>query len=145
MSDNPSKLTVPVLEETNFPTWCPAMEARLRQPSVFHIITGKRTEPEEPDYAVPTPTGGTATTPIAAISLTREERVLHAQLKAAYECEQNEFCDCQVSYLQRTHVADHHNGPAKMGATIKAVHVQQVPGMRFSAYNDLLSIVNYSQ
>jgi hypothetical protein len=28
-----------------------------------------------------------------------------------------------------------------MWATIKAVHVQQVPGMRFSTYNNLFSII----
>jgi hypothetical protein len=43
--------------------------------------------------------------------------------------------------LQGTHVVDHHDNPAKMWATIKATHVQQIPGMRFSAYNDLFSIV----
>jgi hypothetical protein len=89
--------------------------------------------------------------PIAAIPLTQEERALNAQLKAAYERELNEFCDRQekaasdilahLSRLQRTHVADHHSNPAKMWATIKAVHVQQVPGMRLSAYNNLFSIV----
>jgi hypothetical protein len=66
MSDNPSKLTVPLLEETNFPTWRPAMEARLRQLGVFRIVTGERTEPEAPDYVVKT----TATATATAIPLT---------------------------------------------------------------------------
>jgi hypothetical protein len=64
--DNPSKLMVPLLEETNFPSWRPAMEARLRQLGVFRIVTGERKEPEVPDYAVPTPAAGTAAAPIAA-------------------------------------------------------------------------------
>jgi hypothetical protein len=83
MSDNLSKLTVGLLEEANFPTWRPAMEARLRQLGVFRIVTGERTEPEEPDYTVATPAAGTAAAPIAAIPLTREEQALNAQLKSA--------------------------------------------------------------
>jgi hypothetical protein len=151
MSDNPSKLTVGLLEETNFPTWRPAVEARLRQLGVFCNVTGERTEPEAPDHVKPIPAAGTATVPIAAIPLTREEKALNAQLKEAYERELNEFRDHQekaagdilahLSRSQRTHVVDHHNDPAKMWDMIKAVHVQQVPGMRFSAYNDLFSIV----
>jgi transposase InsO family protein len=151
MSDNPSKLTVPLLEETNYPTWRPAMEARLRQLGVFRIVTGERQQPEEPDYVTPTPAGGTATAPVAAVALTREERTLNAQLKVAYERELNEFKDRQekaagdilahLSRSQCTHVADSHNDPAKMWETIRNVHVQQVPGMHFSAYNDLFSIV----
>jgi hypothetical protein len=76
---------------------------------------------------------------------------LNAQLKSACERELNEFKDRQekaagdilahLSRSQRTHVVDCHDDPTKMWATIKAVHVQQVPGMRFSAYNDLFSIV----
>jgi hypothetical protein len=103
------------------------------------------------DYAVPTPVAGTAVAPIAAIPLMREERALNAQLKPAYERELNKFCDRQekaagdilahLSRSQRTHVVDWHHDPAKMWATLKAVHVQQVPGMRFSAYNNLFSIV----
>jgi hypothetical protein len=151
MSDNPSTLTVPLLEETNFPLWCPAMEARLRQLGVFRIVTGEHKEPEAPDYAVPTPAGGTATTPIAAIPLVREEQALNAQLKSAYKRELDEFKYRQekavgdilahLSRSQRTHVADCHNDPAEMWETIRNVHVQQVPGMRFSAYNNLFSIV----
>jgi hypothetical protein len=147
MSDNPSKLTVPLLEETNFPLWRPAMEARLRQLGVFRIVTGKRTELEELDYVKET----LATATAAAIALLREERMLNTQLKVVYKRELNEFRDCQekaagdilahLSRSQRTHIADHHDDPTKMWATIKAVHVQQVPGMRFSAYNDLFSIV----
>jgi hypothetical protein len=55
MSDNPSKLTVPLLEEANFPAWRLAMEARLRQLGVFRIVTGKRTAPQTPNYVEETP------------------------------------------------------------------------------------------
>jgi hypothetical protein len=46
-----------------------------------------------------------------------------------------------LSRLQRTHVADCHNDRAVMWKMIRNVHMQQVPGMRFSAYNNLFSIV----
>jgi hypothetical protein len=68
-----------------------------------------------------------------------------------YERELNEFKDRQekaardilahLSRSQRTHVADCHNGPAEMWEKIRNMHVQQVPGMRFSAYNDPFLIV----
>jgi hypothetical protein len=74
MSDNPSKLMVPLLEESNFPLWRPAMEACLRQLGIFRIVTGKRTELEEPNYVEETPATATAT----AIPLSREERTLNA-------------------------------------------------------------------
>jgi hypothetical protein len=55
MSDIPSKLTVSLLEETNFPSCRPAMEAHLGQLGVSRIVTSKRKEPEVPNYLVPTP------------------------------------------------------------------------------------------
>jgi hypothetical protein len=151
MSDNPSKLMVPHMEETNFPVWHPAMEACLRQLGVFHIITGKRKEPEVPDYALPTPASGTATVPIAAVTLTREERALNAQLKSVCKRKQNKSKDRQetaasdiLAHLfcsQHTHIADCHNDPAVMWETIRNVHMQQVPDTHFSMYNNLSSIV----
>jgi hypothetical protein len=95
MLDNPSKLTGPLLEETNFPSWCPAMKARLHQLGVFRIVAGEFKEPEVPNYAVPMLTAGTATVPIAAIPLMREEQALNVQLKSVYECKLNEFKDQQ--------------------------------------------------
>jgi hypothetical protein len=63
----------------------------------------------------------------------------------------NEFHDCQekaagdilahLSRLQRTHVVDRGDDPAWMRAMLKSVHRQQVPGMRFSAYHNLFSVV----
>jgi transposase InsO family protein len=53
MSDNPSKLNVGLLEETNFLAWRPAIEARLRQLGVFRIVTSERTEPKEPNTPAP--------------------------------------------------------------------------------------------
>jgi hypothetical protein len=47
--------------------------------------------------------------------------------------------------LQRTYAVDSHDNPAEMWATIRNIHVQQVPNMRFSAYNDLFSIVKGSE
>jgi hypothetical protein len=48
MSDNPSKLSVPLLEEANYLAWRPAMEARLRQLGIFRIVTGETQEPLPP-------------------------------------------------------------------------------------------------
>jgi transposase InsO family protein len=123
------------------------VEARLRQLGIFRIVTGKHTAPQTPNYVEETP----ATATDAAIPLTRKERALNASLKVAYDREMNEFCDRQekaagdilthLSRLQRTHVVDCQDDPAWMWAMLKSVHLQQVPGMRFSAYNNLFSIV----
>jgi hypothetical protein len=147
MSDGPLELSMPLLEEANYPTWRPAMEAHLRQLGVFRIVTGKRTAPQTPDYVKETP--GTATN--AAIPLTREERSFNAWLKVAYDRELNGFCDHQekaagdilahLSRSQRTHVVNRQDDPAWMWAMLKSVHLQQVSGTRFSTYNNLFSIV----
>jgi hypothetical protein len=145
MSDNPSKLMMPLLEEANFPTWRPAMEACLSQLGVFRIVTSERTAPQTPNYVKETPATATDT----AIPLTQEERLLNAPLNVAYDRELTEFRDRQEkaagdilvhpSPLQRTHVSKRQDNPAWMWAMLKSVHLQQV--MRFSAYNDLFSIV----
>jgi hypothetical protein len=77
--------------------------------------------------------------------------MLNAQLKVVYERKLNKFRDrhekaagdilAHLSRLQRTYIVDCHNDPAEMWATIKAFHVQQVPSMCFSTYNNLFSIV----
>jgi hypothetical protein len=107
------------------------MEARLRQLGVVRIVTGEYKEPEEPDYVTPTPAGGTAAAPVAAVALTRDERALNTQLKVAYERELNEFKDRQekaagdilahLSRSQRTHVAARRSPslpPAQVSASL---------------------------
>jgi hypothetical protein len=115
------------------------------------IVTGKCTEPEVPNYVTPTPTGGTAATLVAVVPLTWEEWTLNTQLKSAYKRKLNEFKHCQekaagdilthLSRPQRTYVINCHDDPAEMWATIRNDHIQQIPSMRFSAYNNLFSIV----
>jgi hypothetical protein len=87
----------------------------------------------------------------AAPEPANQERALNASLKVAYDREMNEFRDRQekaagdilahLSRSQCTHVVDRQDDPAWMWAMLKSVHLQQVPGMHFSAYNDLFSIV----
>jgi hypothetical protein len=64
MSDNQCKLPVTLLEETNYLTWCPAMEAHLRVLGVVRIVIGERTELEVLDYAGATPQFGWCRLPV---------------------------------------------------------------------------------
>jgi hypothetical protein len=137
MLDNPSKLSVPLLEEANYPIWRPAMEVRLRQFGVFRIVTGETQEPSPPGLIPPTQDaqGHDELLPQAAL-------ILNKQLSAYREREEKAAGDilAHLSRSQQTHVKDKGSDAKGIWDALKLVHVQQVPGMRFSAYNELFSI-----
>jgi hypothetical protein len=54
MSDNPSNLSMPLLKETKYLSWCPAMEVRLCQFGMFRIVTGEKQESSPPGVIPPT-------------------------------------------------------------------------------------------
>jgi hypothetical protein len=146
MSDNPSKLSVPLLEEANYPTWRPAMEAPLRQFSVFRIVTGETQEPSPPGLIPPTQDaqGHDEPLPQAALILNGQMTLEYQKQLATYrEREEKAAGDilAHLSRSQQTHVKDKGSDAKGIWDALKLVHVQQVPGMRFSAYNKLFSVV----
>jgi hypothetical protein len=145
MLDNPLKLSVPLLEEANYPTWCPAMEARLRQFGVFCIVTGKTQEPLPPSLIQPTQDaqGHNEPLPQAALILNGQMTLEYQkQLSAYHEREEKAAGDilAHLSRSQQMHIKDKGSDAKGISDTLKLVHVQQVPGMRFSAYNKLFSV-----
>jgi hypothetical protein len=145
MSDNPSKLSVPLLEEANYPTWRPAMEARLRQFGDFRIVTVETQEPSPPGLIPPTQDaqGRDEPLPQAALILNGQMTLEYQKQLSTYrEREEKAAGDilAHLSRSQQTHVKDKGSDAKGIWDALKLVHVQQVPGMRFSAYNELFSV-----
>jgi hypothetical protein len=145
MSDNPSKLSVPLLEEVNYPTWRPAMEARLRQFGVFRTVTGETQEPLLPGLIPPTQDtqGHNEPLPQAALILNGQMTLEYQKQLSAYRKREEKAAGDILAHLsrsQQTHVKDKGLDAKGIWDALKLVHVQQVPGMRFSAYNELFSV-----
>jgi transposase InsO family protein len=145
MSDNPSKLSVPLLKEANYPTWHPAMEVRLRQLGVFRIVTGETQEPSLPGLIPHTQdTQGHDELLLQAALILNGQMTFEyqKQLSAYHEREEKAAGDilAHLSRSQQTHVKDKGSDAKGIWDALKLVHAQQVPGTRFSAYNELLSV-----
>jgi hypothetical protein len=145
MSVNPSKLSVPLLEEANYPTWRPAMETRLRQFGIFRIITGETQEPSPPALIPHTQdaNGQDEPLPPAALILNGQMTLEYQKQLSAYrEREEKAAGDilAHLSRSQRRHVKDKRSDAKGIWEALKLVHVQQVPGMWSSAYKELFSV-----
>jgi transposase InsO family protein len=146
MSDNLSKLSVPLLEEANYLTWRPAMEARLRQFGIFRIVTGETQEPLPPALIPHTQDAQGHDEPLPQAAL-----ILNGQMSLEYQKQLSMYREhkekaagdilAHLSRLQQTHVKDKGSDTKGIWDALKLVHVQQVPGMRFSVYNELFSVV----
>jgi hypothetical protein len=143
MADIPtaSSLQVDMLMEANWLQWRPAMTARLCQRGLWHVTMGESLPPSEPTLFEPV-------VPATTLSCTEESHNYAAQhnydTKLEAWAEKDEKAQgnllAHISTSQRVHLADADTAYA-MWQVLVTVHVQQVPGTRFSAYNDLFSIV----
>jgi hypothetical protein len=145
MSDNPSKLSVPLLEEANYPTWRPAMEARLRQLGIFRIVTGETQEPSPPGLIphMQDAQGHDEPLPQAALILNGQMTLEYQKQLSAYREREEKAAGnilAHLSCLQQTHVKNKGSDAKGIWDALKLVHVQQVPGICFSAYNKLFSV-----
>jgi hypothetical protein len=145
MLDNPLKLSVPLLEEANYLTWRPAMEARLRQFSVLRIVTGETQEPLPPALIPYTQDANSRDVPLPQATLILNGQMMleyQKRLSAYRERKEKAASDilAHLSRLQQMHVKDKGSDAKGIWDALKLVHVQQVPGMRFSAYNKLFSV-----
>jgi hypothetical protein len=142
MADIPttSSLQVDMLMEANWLQWRPAMTARLCQRGLWRVTMGESLPPSEPTLFEPV-------APATTLSRTEESHNYAAQhnynTKLEAWAEKDEKAQgnllAHISTSQRVHLAEADTAYA-MWQVLVAVHVQQVPGMRFSAYNDLFSI-----
>jgi hypothetical protein len=134
MLNNPSKLSMPLLKEANYPTWNPTMEARLHQFGVFHIVTGETQEPSPPGLILPTQDaqGHDEPPPQAALILKGQMTFEYQkQLSVYHECKEKPASDilAHLSCLQQTHVKDEGSDAEGVLDALKLVHIQHVPGM----------------
>jgi hypothetical protein len=142
MADIPtsSSLQVDMLMETNWLQWRPAMTTCLCQRGLWRITMGESGLPSKPTIFEPV-------APATTLSRTKELHNYAAQcnydtkLKAWAEKDKKAQGNllAHISTSQRVHLAEANTAYAMWQALV-AVHVQQVPGTRFSTYNNLFSI-----
>jgi hypothetical protein len=142
MADIPtaSSLQVDTLMETNWLQWRPAMTACLRQRGLWRVTMGESLPPSEPTIFKPV-------APAIRLSRTKElhnyaaQRDYDTKLEAWAEKDKKAQGNLlvHISTSQRVHLAEANTAYAMWQALV-AVHVQQVPGMCFSTYNNLFSI-----
>jgi hypothetical protein len=121
------------------------MEARLRQFGAFCIVTGKMQEPLLPALILHTQGAQGNDEPLSQAAL-----ILNGQMSLEYQKQLNAYHEreektagvipAHLSRSQQTHVKDKGSDAKGTWDALKLVHVQQVPGMRFSAYNKLFSV-----
>jgi hypothetical protein len=142
MSDNTSThLSVFELTEDNFITWRPCIQACLAQRGLLRVVHGNLLPPTAPLLLLPQ---GTATT------LTNTESIANAQAEQDYKQHLELWLDkdkkacsnilAHISTTQCVHIEGETSAYAMWQALLK-IHMQQVPGTCFSAYNKLFSIV----
>jgi hypothetical protein len=142
MSDNAtSSLKVEPLDGNNWFTFRPAMTARFQQRGLWRVVTGDVLPPPIPVYFVAT---GTPVGP-----LTAQEVLANSTLENDFDRKNDSWFNkdekargdllAHISVTQRVHIEGEDTAYAMWQALIK-VHVLQVPGMRFNAYNDMFSI-----
>jgi hypothetical protein len=142
MSDNAtSSHKVEPLDGNNWFTFRPAMTARFQQRGLWRVVTGDVLPPPIPVYFVAT---GTLPAP-----LTVQEVLANSTLENDFDRKNDSWFDkdkkargdllAHVSVTQRVHIEGESTAYAMWQAVIK-VHVQQVPGMHFNAYNSMFSI-----
>jgi hypothetical protein len=142
MLDNAtSLLKVEPLDGNNWFTFRPAMTARFQQRGLWRVVTGDVLPPPIPVYFVAT---GNPVVP-----LTAQEVLANSTLENDFDRKNDSWFDkdekargdllAHISVTQRVHIEGESTAYAMWQALIK-VHVQQVPGMRFNAYNDMFSI-----
>jgi hypothetical protein len=142
MSDNAtSLLKVEPLDGNNWFTFRPAMTARFQQRGLWRVVTGNVLLPPIPVYFV------AISTPPAP--LTAQEVLANPMLENNFDRKNDSWFDkdkkargnllAHVLVTQCMHIEGESTAYAMWLALIK-VHVQQVPGMCFNAYNNMFSI-----
>jgi hypothetical protein len=139
-----SAAAVPNLTETNWVAWSTLQAARLRQLSVWSIISEEHTAPALELLQAGTNEDRTT------IPLTTNQKALNIRIKLDNNAAAERFCSARekaagdiyvhLSQSQRAHVRGIEDDPIAMWDKLSGIHSQQVPGMRFGAYNKLLSV-----
>jgi hypothetical protein len=118
----------------------------LRQFGVFRIVTGETQEPSPPALIPHTQDAQGHNVPLPQAAL-----ILNGQMSLEYQKQLSTYHEreekpagnilAHLSRLQQTHIKDKGSDAKGIWDALKLVHFQKVSGMRFSAYNELFSIV----
>jgi transposase InsO family protein len=140
-----SASAVPELNKTNWTSWSSRMTARLRQLGLWRIIDESWEQPKL-DLIVATKDADGK-----VIALTAEQQLVNTKIKLDHGASLKRYLLAKekaasniythLSPSQRTLVCTYEEDPAAMWGKLLKIHNQQVPGMRFGAYNALFSIV----
>jgi hypothetical protein len=132
------------LTEANWVAWSTLQAARLRQLSVWSVITEEHTAPALELLQAGTNEDGTL------IPLTTDQKALNIRICLDNNAAAERFRSARkkaagdiyvhLSQSQRAHVWGIENDHIAMWDKLSGIHSQQVPGMRFGAYNELLSV-----
>jgi hypothetical protein len=136
----------PMLKEDNWHAWEPLMMVYLGSRGEYRLVAGQLARPSPPQLLVQAIDAAGFD-----IAFTLDQQMFNAKLTNAhtealekYDVLQEKACGDMMKFLspsQRVHVRNKEgNGPG-MWAALVAIHLQQAPGTRFSAYNELFSIV----
>jgi hypothetical protein len=139
-----SAAAVPDLTETNWVAWSTLQAARLRQLSVWSVISEEHTAPALELLEASRNEDGTI------IPLTTDQKALNIRIKLDNNAAAERFRFARekaagdiyvhLSQSQRAHVRGIEDDPIAMWDKLSSIHSQQVPGMRFGTYNELLSV-----
>jgi transposase InsO family protein len=140
-----SASAVPELNETNWMSWSSRMTARLCQLGLWRIIDESWEQPKL-DLIVATKDANGK-----VVALTAEQQTVNAKIKLDHGTLLERYLLAKekaagdiyahLSPSQRALVRHYEEDPAAMWGKLLEIHGQQVPGMRFGAYNALFSIV----
>jgi hypothetical protein len=148
VSDSTSFTTAnpPPLKEDNWHAWEPLIIAYLRSGGEYRLVAGQLARLSPPQLLVE----GTTTAGVA-IPFTLDQQMFNARLTNTfnksvekYDVLQEKACGDMMKFLspsQRVHVKGKEGDGPGMWAALVAIHLQQEPGTRFSAHNELFSIV----
>jgi hypothetical protein len=135
---------VPKLTETNWVTWNVQQAARMRQLSVWSVITEEHTTPALKLLEASTNKDRTL------ILLTTDQKALNIRIHLDNNAAAERFRSARkkaagdiyihLSQLQCAHVRGIEDDPIAMWDKLSSIHSQQVPGMRFGTYNKLLFV-----
>ena len=120
MSSSTLNASITPLNNSNYPTWKLEVTALLRTKGLFRLVNGTVTKPTVKD-------GDSS-------SLDKLETYLDKLEQAAG------ILILSVGQDQRVHLSGMEDDPIQMWAKLEEVHMNEEPGTRFNAYDDLFSI-----
>jgi hypothetical protein len=136
----------PHLKEDNYHLWEPLMAAYLRSCGEYCLVSGMLQRPSPPCLLV-----AAIDTQGNGIAFTVEQQMHNPKLQTSYNNKMEKYstlhekaCGDIMKFIapsQRVHVKGLEGNAPGVWAALIAVHLQQAPGTRFCAYNELFSTV----